>query len=131
MVETLMRRCLVCALLLLWGCANEDASQPLTGVYVFELFYGRTMEATTPDGTRYLYRFERTNMAQKIGATSEYVHWYTDPETGLCLQDYGAQPVCAEVYQLNVAHFRWGNTLFADLTVHEPAFSDRFGLPGR
>lgn len=128
-----MRRCLACALLLLLsGCASdEDASEPLTGVYVYELFYGRTMEATTADGTHYVYFFERTTLAQKIGETSEYIRWYTDPEQGLCLQDYGAAPVCAPVYQLNVAHFRWGTTLFADLTIRQPAFGDRHGIPGR
>lgn len=125
-----MRRWLAFALLLLAGCANEDANEPLTGVYVFELFYGRTMEATAADGTRYLYRFERTSMAQRIGETSEYVRWYSDPEKGLCLQDYGKPPVCAPVYQLNVAHFRWGDTVFSDLTIRQPAFSDRRGIPG-
>jgi hypothetical protein len=127
-----MRRLLPCAAVLLAACAAEEGPpEPLTGIYVYELFYGRTMEAATDSGQRYLFRFERAAMAQRIGETSEYVRWYTDPERGLCLQDYGSAMVCGPVYQLNVAHFRWRDTTFSDLTIREPAFGDRHGIPGR
>ncbi len=127
-----MRRLLPGAALLLAACATEGGpSEPLTGVYLYEQFFGRTMEATTEAGTRYLFRFQRGGMAQRIGETSEYVRWYTDPNQGLCLEDYGAAPVCGPVYQLNVAHFRWRDITFSDLTIREPAFGDRHGIPGR
>jgi hypothetical protein len=126
-----MRNFLACLALLLAACAERDASEPLTGVYVFELFYGRTMEATTADGRRYLFRFERSNFAQRIGTAAEYVRWHTDPQQGLCLQEYGAELLCGPVYQLNVAHFRWRDLTFSDLTIPEPAFGERHGIPGR
>jgi hypothetical protein len=127
-----MRRLLPCAALVLAACATEGGpTEPLTGVYLYEQFFGRTMEATTDGGVRYLFRFQRSGMAQRIGETSEYVRWYTDPKQGLCLEDYGAAPVCAPVYQLNVAHFRWRDITFSDLTIPEPAFGDRHGIPGR
>jgi hypothetical protein len=130
--EAVMRQALLCFLFLLAACAGgEDASEPLSGVYVYELFYGRTMEATTSDGKRYLFRFERSNFAQRIGTTAEYVRWHTDPEQGLCLQEYGADLVCGPVYQLNVSHFRWRDLTFSDLTIRQPAFGDRHGIPGR
>lgn len=89
------------------------------------------MEATGSDGARYLTRFERVNYAERIGKASEYVRWYADAEHGLCFQDYGAAPVCAPLYQINAAHFRWGDTTFSDLTIREPGLGGHPGSPMR
>jgi hypothetical protein len=88
------------------------------------------MEATTADGTRYIFRFERSDSAQRIGTAADYVRWHADPEQGLCLQEYGAALVCGPVYQLNVAHFHWCDLTFSDLTIPEPAFGEDNGIPG-
>jgi hypothetical protein len=119
------------ALLLLSACGgSSDATEPLSGVYVFELFYGRFMEATTADGKRYYFYFDRRNFAQRVGATAGYVRWYTDATQGLCLQEYGSSVVCGPVYQLNVQHFRWRDVTFSDLSPHQPAFGAPHGIPG-
>jgi hypothetical protein len=116
-----MRRFLLCLTVLLTGCADDqEAPEPLAAIYIFEQFFRHTMEATTADGARYLFRFERGDFAERIGTTADYVRWYTDPEQGLCLQEYGADVVCGPVYQVNVAHYRWRDLLFSDLTVREP-----------
>jgi len=114
-----MPRALFCLCLLLAACAEEGPPAALSGFDIRNRFFGHMMEAQAPDGTRTIYRFWRTNQAQRIGETTEFVRWYTDP-TNLCLQDHAAAPVCAPVYQLNPAHYRWGDLTFADLTVRPP-----------
>jgi hypothetical protein len=130
---TTLRRAFLCLSFLLSACDDgRDPSEPLSGVYVFELFYGRMMEATTADGARYLFHFGRGDFARRIGnTTAEYVRWHADPQQGLCLQEYGAALVCGPVYQLNVAHFRWRDVIFSDLTIRQPAFGAHQGILGR
>ncbi len=116
-----MPRSLVLAALLLAGCALEEGPPPaLTPLQIRERIFGHMMEATEKDGTSYTIRFERADVAEIFGKTREFARWYADVEHGFCLQRYGAAPVCAPFYELNVAHFRWGDTVFADLTVRTP-----------
>jgi hypothetical protein len=115
--------------LLLAACGTEeDPSQPLPPVYISEQLFGHTIEATTSGGAHYLLRFDRSDYAERIAETSEFVRWYTAADRGLCLEAYGAAPVCAPLYQINVQHFRWGDTLFSDLSIPDPGFGGGHGL---
>ena len=117
-----MPRALAVLLVLsLAACASEEElNAPLSPIMIRDDFYGHMMEAQAPDGTRTIYRFWRANTGQRIGETDEFIRWYAD-DTGLCLQSHDATPVCAPVYQLNVAHFRWGDQIFSDLTIRPGA----------
>jgi hypothetical protein len=126
-------RALLLGALLLAGCTlDEGPPQPLTPLAIRSRLFGHMLEATPAGGARYLIRFARPNQAEIIGQSREFVRWYIDAARGLCLQRYQAEPACAPLYQLNVAHFRWGDTVLSDLTVRTPGFDrdrDRDG-PG-
>lgn len=125
-----MPRLLLLAALLLAACAAEEGPPPaLTGHQIRERLFGHMMEATAKDGSRYTIRFRRINVAEIIGATREFAQWSADSRSGLCLQRYGAPLQCAPLYQLNVAHYRWGDTVFADLTVRVPGLGHGFDQP--
>lgn len=112
-----MWRSLALALLLLTGCAEEGPPQPLTSLDIRARVFGQLMEARPDGGAPYQIRFERGGRAEVYGETREFAHWYADDRRGLCLQPYRAPPACAPVYQLNVSHFRWGNTTLSALTI--------------
>jgi hypothetical protein len=126
-----MVRCLLLlAVLLVAACAEDEGpAPPLTSLQIRQRLFGHQMEATEKDGSTYLIRFERINVAEIIGKTRDFAHWYTDPQSGLCLQRYQEQLVCAPLYELNVAHYRWGDTVFADLTVRTPGLGHDFDRP--
>jgi hypothetical protein len=117
-----MWRALAVAVLLLAGCADEGPPQALTSLDIRSRLFGHLMEARQDDQAPYLIRFARANRAEIYGETREFARWYADDPQGLCLQYYRAPPLCAPLYQLNVSHFRWGNTTLSDLTVRRPHF---------
>jgi hypothetical protein len=116
-----MLRSLALVLLLLAGCAAEEGPpQPLTSLGIRTQLFGHLMAATDNKGVHYLIRFERGGRAEINDETREFARWYADDRQGLCLQRYQAAPTCAPLYQLNVAHYRWGDTVFNDLTIRTP-----------
>ena len=120
------------SLVLLAACAPEGPPEPLSTFEIRDRFFGHMMEAQAPDGTRTIYRFWRANQAQRIGDASEFIRWYADG-TNLCLQEHDAAAVCAPVWQLNPAHYRWRDLTFSDLTVRQPDIGfdrDRDHNPG-
>jgi hypothetical protein len=115
-----MLRSLALAVLLLAGCVEEGPPAPLTTLGIRTRLFGHLMEAREADAAPYFIRFGRGDRAVITGETREFARWYADTELGLCLQRHLTPPTCAPLYQLNVAHFRWGNTMLSDLTVRTP-----------
>lgn len=124
---------LILAGLLLAGCAAADEPpERLSALDIRASLSHRLIDATAPDGTHYFIRFSRPSTAEIIGTTSEFARWTVDPEHGLCLALHQEPPRCAPVYRLNVAHFRWGDTLLSDISIRRPGFDfdhDRFHQP--
>jgi hypothetical protein len=116
-------------LVLLMACGGDvDFSQPLSALQIRARLVGQELEATSSHGARYGIYFQRAGFAQMYDGTIEYVRWYADDATGLCLQQRDLPETCASVYQLNVAHFRWGDTVFGILGVHIPGRSTGFPM---
>ena len=115
--------------LLLAACAEDaDFSQPLTALQIRDRLVGREMEATSSHGARYGIYFQHTNFAQLYDGTAEYARWYADDAKGLCMQQRDLPEYCAPVYQLNVAHFRWGDTIFGEIGVRIPGRPQGFRM---
>jgi hypothetical protein len=109
-------RAIIAATLFLAGCSGEEANAPLDPLDLRMAFAGHTFQVESPDKPRYLVHFRLNGVADIVSAEPEFARWHADSRQGLCLQKQEAAAVCAPVYQLNVAHFRWGDTVLSDLT---------------
>jgi hypothetical protein len=111
---------LAAALLTLTACVAEPTPiGPLSALEIRARLAERTIVATSDAGHVYFIRFERTDRALVTDDGATYRHWLAD-ERGLCLQQPDAIEICAPVYQLNTAHFRWGDTVLGDLALPPP-----------
>jgi hypothetical protein len=105
------------ALLFLAACvADPTPIGPLSALDIRARLIERTIVATSDGGRTYFIRFERNGRALINDDTAVFGAWHVD-ERGLCLKAHEAAESCAPVYQLNVAHFRWGDTALGDLSV--------------
>jgi hypothetical protein len=120
------RRIALVFLLLLAGCAlPEEPPELLTPLVIRSFLVGHLMEVNTPGSERYLIRFERGDRAVIIGETADFARWYTDAELGLCIQYHDQAARCAQLFALNVAHYRWGDATLSDLTIRDRRFDFR------
>lgn len=111
-----MRLFWLTALFLLAACAaDDDQDQPLTYWQFWTRLAGHTVEATDSNGQRYHVRLATTGVATITGGTAEFGQWHTDERNNLCLRKFEGPEVCAPLYQLNVAHYRWGETVLTVL----------------
>lgn len=114
--QVLARAALV-ACLFLPGCSGEEINEPLNPLDLRIALVGHTFNVTAPGVPRYVIHFRANGVADTVSSESEFARWYADSSLGLCLQRQKAAPACAPVYQLNVAHFRWGSAVLSDLTI--------------
>jgi hypothetical protein len=103
------------ALLLLAACAPEDGiDQPLSALNIRARLAGHSV-IVSDNGGRFYLSFAPNGVARYEGETAEFVQWRAAEGDGLCLKWHDRPETCAPLYQLNVAHFRWGDMLFNDL----------------
>lgn len=113
---TAFARVALCVSLFAFGCSSEEIDAPLSALDLRSAISGHTFNADPASGPRYLIHFRRNGVAQLSSSSPEFARWYADDEQRLCLQRRDAPPLCAPVYQLNVARFRWGDTVLNNLT---------------
>jgi len=102
--------------LLLSACdtpAAEASASPVSSVETWKRLSGHTAEFNDGTDGRYQVVFNNSGFTQIVTPSSaEYGRWLVDDRKGLCLQKDGSEQVCAPLYQLSPAHYKWGSTSF-------------------
>ncbi len=101
--------------LLLAACDTpaEETTGPLSSVDTWTRLSSHKAEFNDGTDQRYQVVFERNGFTQIVTPSSaEYGRWVVDDQKGLCLQKEGSPQTCAPLYQLNVSHYKWGETSF-------------------
>lgn len=97
--------------LLIEACVSNQPPVVVSPALIRERLGDRVAIMRDQSGALQLY-FRRNGVATVTGETSEFIHWWVDPERGLCMRWYDGTEICAPLLEGNTGHYQWaGRTI--------------------